>query len=116
MQKNIYKLLESVKTRQHSALVLVVCCRLSLLKKVLVSASSFQQKTKFRRPRCLGIVNTNTSLNAANDSKKKYHTFPDSEIVRIYMKKAGKIKCMMQFIVAPVMRDITFHLDETITC
>ena len=54
-------------------------------------------------------------LYAANDSNKKYYTFPEFEIVRIYMQKADKIKCMIQFGIAPVIRDITFNLDETTT-
>ena len=94
----------------------VVSCRLSLLRQILVPASSFQQKTKFRRPRRLGIVNTNTSFNAANNSSKKCHTFPGSEIVKIYMQKAHKIKCKMQFRIVPGIMNIFFNLDETTTC
>ena len=75
---------------------------------------------------CMDIVNTNTPFSVVNDDNAKYQLmFPDSEIAKSYAQKADKIKYMMQFGIALVIRDIilddlkgkpfSFLFDETTT-
>ena len=76
--------------------------------------------------RCLDIVDSNISFNSAeNDNDKYVRMFPDSAIAKGYGQKRNKIKYMIQFGIAPVLRKAiirdlsgnpyTFKFDETTT-
>ena len=76
--------------------------------------------------RCIDIVDSNQSFSSSeNDNDKYTKMFPDSDIAKSYKQKRNKVKYMIQFGIAPVLRKeimedltghpYTFKFDESTT-
>ena len=76
--------------------------------------------------RCIDIVDSNQSFSLSeNDNDKYTKMFPDSDIAKSYKQKRNKVKYMIQFGIAPVLRKeimedltghpYTFKFDESTT-
>ena len=94
--------------------------------KVSVQLTTEEQVLKAEIVRCLDMVHNNLPFAAADGDNDKYRLmFPDSQIAKAYMQKENKAKYMIQFGIAPVIRDIilddlrgkpySFRFDETTT-
>ena len=76
--------------------------------------------------RCLDIVNNNSPFSASEDDNSNYRDmFTDSDIAKGYSQGPNKVKYMIQFGIAPIIRGIilddlrgkpfSFRFDETTT-
>ena len=76
--------------------------------------------------RCLDIADKNLPFSAADGDNEKYRTmFPDSNIAKAFSQGADKVRYMLQFGIAPIIREriltdlkgklFSFRFDETTT-
>ena len=88
--------------------------------------STEDMTTKAEICRCLDIIDSSCSFQAADaDNEKHRKMFPDSAIANSYKQKSDKVKYMLQFGVAPLMESFilnelkglpfSFRFDETTT-
>ena len=67
--------------------------------------STEDQVLKAEIIRCIDIVDSNQSFSSSeNDNDKYTKMFPDSDIAKSYKQKWNKVKYMIQFGIAPVLR------------